>query len=265
MKKRILSAIIIILLVVPLVLAGGKVFAISVGLLAMLALKEFIDLKKSHTKIPGGLILFSVIMLVILVFFEYEGQGLSYGISHRFLILLLLGYLVPTLFHSKERQYETKDAFYLFGIVIFLGVAFNSLIILRMMNLYLLGYLILIPIFTDTFAYIVGSLIGKRKIAPLISPNKTVEGSIAGTLVGTIIGSIYYYYFIAMDSIIFIIILSLILSIAGQFGDLLFSKIKRENDIKDFSNLIPGHGGVLDRLDSFIFTLLVYVLFLRFF
>lgn len=264
MKKRVLSAIALVLIAVPILLAGGKVFSIAVGLLSVLALKEFLDLPKSHHKIPNGLILFSMVVLVLLVFYEYEGHAFSYGVSQRFLILLFLGFLFPAMFHFKKGEYQTQDAFYLFGIVVFLGLCFNSLIMIRERSLPLLGYLIFVPMITDVFAFLIGSWIGKRKIAPYISPNKTLAGSVSGTLIATILASIYYFYFVSMDDPILILSISFLLSIAAQFGDLLFSKIKRENDIKDYSNLIPGHGGILDRCDSFFIVLLVYVLFLKF-
>ena len=126
-------------------------------------------------------------------------------------------------------------------------------------------YLFLIPVCTDVFAYLIGSLFGKRKVAPNISPKKTLEGYIGGCVLGTILPSIYYYYFISNMNIIVLVVLTFIISIMGCIGDLLFSKIKRENGIKDFSNLIPGHGGILDRLDSFIFGILTYVLILMFY
>ncbi len=264
MQKRIISAIFMILLVVPIIYAGKKVFSIAVGLLAVLSLKELIDLKNSHHKIPSGLILYSVLMLVILVFYEYQGHAFSYGISQRLLILMLIGYLLPTLIVNKENTYLTSDAMYLFGSVIFLGITFNSLILIRKSSLLVLIYLILIPIITDTFAYLIGSLIGKKKLAPKISPHKTIEGFIGGLLCATIIGGIYYYFTISSKNFYVPFFMSLILSLFGQIGDLIFSKIKRENDIKDFSNLIPGHGGVLDRIDSFIIVLLVYIIMIKF-
>ena len=262
MKKRVLSAIVMLLIAVPIILAGGEVFSLGVALLAILALKEILDLKNSHNKIPSALALFSVLALIAIIFYEYRGSFVSYGISHRLLIVILMCYLLPTLFISKDK-YETKDAFYLFGVLIYLGMTFHSMIVIRTDNIYLFGYLLLIPIVTDTIALIIGSLIGKRKIAPTISPLKTVAGSISGSAFATVICSCYYYLFVSQSNLLVTILLSLILSIVGQLGDLVFSKIKRENDIKDFSKLIPGHGGILDRIDSFLFVILIYFVFLK--
>ena len=112
---------------------------------------------------------------------------------------------------------------------------------------------------TDIFAYLIGSLIGSHKFSK-ISPNKSIEGSIAGSLCATIIGTFYYLAVIDGSHVLNIIILTLIISLVSQMGDIFFSKIKRENGIKDFSKVIVGHGGILDRLDSLIFAILVYII-----
>lgn len=131
------------------------------------------------------------------------------------------------------------------------------------MNPALLVYLLLVTIFTDTYAYFTGKLIGKNKLLEVISPNKTWEGSIGGTLVGTIIGVLFYQTVINPEvSLIPLIVITFLLSVIGQLGDLFFSAIKRYYNKKDFSNIMPGHGGILDRLDSIIFVMLAFSLFI---
>ena len=117
-----------------------------------------------------------------------------------------------------------------------------------------------ITICSDTFAYFTGRLFGKHKMIPSISPNKTWEGAFGGTLVAVVLGTIFYYYFISKMSIPLIIAKTLLLTIISQFGDLTFSAIKRHAKIKDFSNIMPGHGGILDRLDSLILIMIAYML-----
>ena len=110
---------------------------------------------------------------------------------------------------------------------------------------------------TDIFAYIVGRKIGKHKFSK-ISPKKSIEGCIAGTI-GAVILSLIYTFCInkfmgfLIAPYLHIVIASIVLSVIGQFGDFAASSVKRFNEIKDFSNLIPGHGGLLDRIDSLIF------------
>ncbi|AXK51271.1 phosphatidate cytidylyltransferase [Spiroplasma alleghenense] len=135
----------------------------------------------------------------------------------------------------------------------------------------------MIIILTDTFAYLGGMKFGKTKLAPSISPKKTWEGATIGFVVAFIIGALYalMFYFVEPirdfapltitmqqnGSTVYIVFsyigLSAVFSIIGQFGDLLFSWIKRKVDVKDYSRIIPGHGGVLDRLDSFTFAFFV--------
>lgn len=264
MKKRILSAIVLTAILVPLVVAGGKPFLITIGVLAIISLKEIIDLPKSHSKIPNGIVLLAMITLLLLIFYEYEITAPFGGPSTMTLALMSLTFLLPTMLQYKKGEYETKDAFYLIGVLLFLSTAFHSVIVLRAENINLLVYLLLIAICTDIFAYFIGSFFGKRKIFPNISPNKTYAGCIGGAILGTIIPVLFYYFVISKEQIVGILIITFLLTIVTELGDLLFSKIKRENGIKDFSDLIPGHGGILDRFDSFIFVALAYMILIRF-
>ena len=130
---------------------------------------------------------------------------------------------------------------------------------LRLERLGLAIYLVLIPIITDSFAYITGNLIGRHKLIEKISPNKTVEGAIGGFVAASIFCTIFYVVVINHHTNIVIALLStMFLSIISQLGDLVFSSIKRYFNIKDFSKLIPGHGGILDRIDSLIFVIIGY-------
>ena len=109
----------------------------------------------------------------------------------------------------------------------------------------------------DTFAYFSGCLFGKHKLIPSVSPNKTVEGSI-GAIVGAVVmfflyGFILSYFFDYSVNYLLLLFLSLLCGVVSQFGDLAASVIKRETGKKDFGNLIPGHGGIVDRIDSLIF------------
>ena len=109
---------------------------------------------------------------------------------------------------------------------------------------------------TDIFAYVFGKKIGKHKFSK-ISPKKTVEGCIGGTIGAVVLALIYAYFVNAYSSInipyVYITGMTIVLSLVGQIGDFAASSIKRFVDIKDYSNLIPGHGGMLDRIDSLIF------------
>lgn len=131
----------------------------------------------------------------------------------------------------------------------------------------LIWYVFLGAFASDTFAFLIGSKFGKTKLCPNISPNKTVEGSLGG-IIGVVIAYILLnlisskYFGIEINYVI-LIIAGIIAGIAGQFGDLSASAIKRFCKIKDFGNLIPGHGGILDRFDSVLFVAPIIYLFLK--
>ena len=262
MKTRIISAIVAGAILIPIIILGGKFFAIGMGVLALLGYRELLNLKENAREIPIFIKLIGMILMLLLVFSEFDGLNIIYGLSYKALALVLLALYIPTLFY-KNNVYTTREAFYLTGIVLLLGLVFNSFILIRSISVYLLTYLIIVCAVTDAFAMFTGMLIGRHKLCPKISPKKTIEGSIGGTLIGSAVGVIFYINLVG-DYSIKLILFTLLLSVIGQLGDLFFSKIKRENNIKDFSNIMPGHGGVLDRIDSLCFAALTYLVIISY-
>lgn len=114
--------------------------------------------------------------------------------------------------------------------------------------------LLFISFFSDTFAYFGGRFFGRRPLAPLISPKKTIEGGLTGLVAGTIVGFFCFKFFNIGESLIFMVMISLVASFFSQVGDLFESMIKRCHGIKDSGTVMPGHGGILDRIDSVLFT-----------
>ena len=144
-------------------------------------------------------------------------------------------------------------------ITAYVVAAFSSLSVVRLIEnvgIYCLGLVLVTAWITDTFAYVVGSLIGKHKLIPEISPKKTVEGSIGG-IVFSMIGTMLYGLLISLftditPNYIVLAIAGLILSVISQVGDLIASLIKREHNVKDYGSILPGHGGIMDRFDSIL-------------
>lgn len=131
-------------------------------------------------------------------------------------------------------------------------------------GLFLILFVMFCAWLTDTFAYFAGSFLGKHKLCPKISPKKTVEGAVGGVIGGVLSAVILYAVF---ENFVFddphrryveVVLLSAVLSAAGMCGDLTFSVLKRNCGVKDFSNLVPGHGGIMDRFDSEVFVLLSF-------
>ena len=135
-----------------------------------------------------------------------------------------------------------------------------------------ISFAIFLPVFSDTFAYLVGSTLGKRKLCPSISPKKTVAGAIGGLLGSVLCAVTFFLLFdlyavipvgyvtfsdsVAVRAVVFVV-LGIVGGVLAEIGDLAASRIKRTMNIKDFGNIFPSHGGVLDRLDSIMFTLVM--------
>jgi len=263
MKTRIISAIILLIICVPLILMGGFAFNLAVYAISMFALKEFIDIKGTRKPVPHFIQFISYIFMTLLVLVDVASVSTAYSLDYRVLAALFISYLIPVVIYHDYKKYSIKDAFYMIGGVLFLGISMALLIMLRESGLRMFVFLFTITITTDIFAYVSGSLIGKNKLLPEVSPKKTWEGLIIGSLMGIFVSTLYYHTCIDPEfSVLALIFITTFLTLIGQFGDLVFSAIKRCFGKKDFSNLIPGHGGILDRLDSIIFVLLGFTFFM---
>lgn len=252
MKKRVISAIVVLAIFIPLVIVGGMYFKIAACIVSVLGMKEFLNLpSKSKRPLYVDVIFYA---LTILLTFVSKNREVYYVIS--FLIPML-----AVIYCNDNKKYNADDAFKLISNVLLVGTFFHELVVIRESNILIFIYLFLITILTDTYAQLGGMLIGKHKLAPLISPNKTWEGSIVGGVFGTLCAATFYYVAINSSVNVFLLlIITLLLSCLGQLGDLFFSAVKRNHKVKDFSNIMPGHGGVLDRLDSIIFVVIGYIL-----
>lgn len=266
MKTRIISAVVALAIIVPIITYGGIAFDIGVLIIGMLALKEFLDIKSTRKKIPIFVSLIAYIFMVLIILMGIKTENTTVSFDYRILSSLFMAFLIPTVFYHERVTYSVTDAFYLIGGILFISISVSLFAFVRKMGIETFAFILIIPMITDTFAYIGGNLIGKDKLIESISPNKTIQGMIIGTLMGTFIGSMYYHTIVdpTFDKVKLVLICAF-LSLLGQFGDLVFSAIKRYFGKKDFSNLIPGHGGILDRLDSIIFTLLGFIIFISIF
>ena len=233
MKTRIISALVMTLLFVPLLFIGGEYFKIVVSLLGIFATRELLNSKGKNM-----LNIFKVIAYIFTFIIIYFTNGL---LDYRFIMLFLLIMLVIPLF-SKEKEFNVEDAFFLISAVLLTSLPLRYFLNIRSERLGLAIYLVLIPIITDSFAYITGSLVGKHKLIERISPKKTVEGAIGGFVAASIFCTMFYMVVInTRANMVVILLATMFLSIVSQLGDLVFSSIKRYFNIKDFSKLIPGH------------------------
>lgn len=215
-------------------------------------IKHFIQAGKAHPIDWMGYIAAASISTIHIVpiNFALKMIGLLFAIS----ILILFAYVIAT--NGKSTIQDIAITFLgIFYVVIF--IMFISIIRENLPNGKLLIWFVFFSAWgTDIFAYLIGKHFGKRHFTE-ISPNKTIEGCVAGTIGAVIMVSIYAVVcniaFKTQMNYICVAIIGLLLSLVGQIGDLAASTIKRYNGIKDFSHLIPGHGGMLDRIDSILF------------
>lgn len=264
MTKRVVSAIVMVLIFVPFLIMGGIPFTILMAVLGVLGLYELLkirgDVKK---KFPVVMRLLAYLMVIFLIVNNANSIDLQYDLDYRLVSLIIFLFLAPMVFINNSKKYNLNDALFLVGSVVFIGLSFNLLTVIRNFNIAYIIYLFLITTMTDTFALFTGMFIGKHKLAPEISPKKTIEGAVGGAIMGTLIATAFYTTVISSSvPLVFLLLITLVLTVVGQIGDLAFSAIKRYYGQKDFSDLIPGHGGILDRFDSLVFVVLAFILVL---
>ena len=220
MKERTISAIIMALILVPVFYIGGTVFDIAIFIISLLALKEFLDMKETKKKLPMFVKFTSYIFMILLVGTNMIKETITLEMDFRVLSALFITFLIPTVLYHDKEKYNINDAFYLIGGIFFLSLSMILMVAVRNVRLALILYLLIITILTDTFAYLTGLLIGKHKMIESISPKKTWEGSFGGTLAGVITSTIFYLTVInPNENVLKITLISLFLSILGQFGD----------------------------------------------
>ena len=263
MKQRIISAIIALIIVIPIIIIGSYAYYVGVGICSIIGYYEMLKVRQREKKIDLSVRIITLVSYLCIVLSAWNKT--NYNIDYRLFILnLFVCYLPLIVFNTKD--YDAEDALVLFAVTTFLGIGFNYLIVIRNSNILYLLYVMLATFMSDTFAHFWGTKIGKHKLAPQISPNKTVEGMIGGVLFGTFISGMFFITFINNSANAFLVfVISCALSIVAEFGDLVFSSIKRKYGVKDYGNIMPGHGGVLDRLDSLFFALLAFAFLVSFF
>ncbi len=253
MKQRVITAVIALIIFLPLLYLGGLPFDILVTLMGIVAMSEFLIMKKkllvSFEAIVSFLLMLSILLPVFWAGFWTQD---TLGGSFYLLALVLLVYTVI----SKNR-FSFDDAGVLLLGGLYAGLGFRFMMLARAESLWMMLYALLIVWVTDSGAYLIGRKIGKNKLEPHISPNKTWEGSIGGSLSAVVIVGAYLYFVQAAFPYSFstMLLWTLVFSVGGQLGDLIESAFKRHYGVKDSGKILPGHGGILDRFDSLLFVL----------
>lgn len=250
MKERIIGSFFVVLITLIILIPGNAVSAFILEVISLVGLFEFFrvfGLEKTRLSIVAYL------GTMIYYVFMYLGK-----IQFVFPIVLAEFMLLLTIYVFAFPKYKDKDIFKIFFGFVYITVLFSYVYRVRSMKAgLLLSFFILISSWgNDVFAYLVGSAIGKHKFSPNVSPNKSVEGFVGGIIGAAVIG--YAYAFLLKGRIpfnaLYCALIAALGAIPAVIGDLAASAIKRDNGIKDYSHLIPGHGGIIDRVDSVIFT-----------
>ncbi|MBR1883893.1 MAG: phosphatidate cytidylyltransferase [Clostridia bacterium] len=267
MKKRIISSAIIVLVTALFIIYSNKILdSLIVFALSLAGIYEYNKAFKSAGYRPISFIGYVACSATFLVG-ESVPEETKMMILKCILPILLIGSFVYIILIKLKRNI-VDVAITIFSLLyIPFMFSFIKLILFLEGGRFFLAYVIVVAFVGDAFAYMVGRTIGKHKLCPEISPNKTVEGSLGSivgvTLAGVIMTTIGNFYLGMSLNIWSMLLAGFVAGVAGQFGDLAASAIKRFCNVKDFGNLIPGHGGILDRFDSILFIAPIMYIFLK--
>lgn len=253
MKQRIITGLLITSIVLPTFLYGGLPFNLVVFFFIAFGLYEVYAVKKDQWPLWIYLLLICIVLLLATANLENLYLGSLSLIMGLFLLTVLFDWISP------------MDISYLFTLLILMSGALRSVFYTVSFGRIELVYVLFVTYITDSGAYFAGYLFGKHKLNERISPKKTIEGAIGGWLVASILGIAYAWLWIKVLPFNLMIVSSLILPIVSQLGDLAFSSLKRYFGIKDFGTIFPAHGGVLDRIDSLLFSLVTFYILLTMF
>lgn len=260
MKTRVISAAVMIPIVILAIIFGGVVFESLVLVLSLAGVFEMTNaLKKAQINTLWVLNYIYAVVASVAVYFGSDGF-----LFKSFVLFAVIACSICVIVPKFDVKSAISTVFVMFYPTVMLAL-------ISVTEQYGWMYIvagILASVITDTAAYFTGKAFGKKKLCPEISPNKTVAGAVGGAFATLVLLSVYGILCvvfmngsIGVSQTLSWIILSALCGIFAQFGDLFASLVKRFCGIKDYSNLIPGHGGILDRTDSVVFTVLLVYLF----
>lgn len=265
MKQRVISGAVLVVILAITLYFGGIVTCGLMALVSLVGNMELLRVYGVNKKTPGIVCYLATVLYYIAIYLDRMDIIVPMMVIYLLVMLAVYVLTFPT-YSDKQIMAAFMDFFYV-------SVMLSFVYLIRNMEH---GLVLVLLIFVsswinDTCAYFVGRALGKHKMAPVLSPKKSIEGLIGGIVGAGVFGAVFGILFDKyVDTMNYAPLLFAVVSAVGALpaviGDLAASAIKRNNDIKDYGKLIPGHGGILDRFDSIIFTapiiyyLLVYLL-----
>lgn len=251
-KQRAISAVILVIIAAITLYFGGALTCLVMCAVSLIGVMELLRIYGLNKKGLGYAAYGATFFYYALLYFDL----------HQFILPLFAVYMLVILaiYVLTYPNYKDKEIMAAFFAFVYVGVMLSYVYLIRDMKH---GLILVLLIFVsswgnDTCAYLVGRAIGKHKMSPILSPKKSIEGLIGGIvgagILGVVFGLIYNHFMQVAHSVWIFALIGAVCALPAVIGDLAASAIKRNNDIKDYGKLIPGHGGILDRFDSIIFT-----------
>ena len=251
-KTRLISGIVLVIIALVTIISGGPILFGTLMLISLIGLNELYKVVKIDKTMLGFSGYVATIIYYLLLFFEVKYDHMLFVIAVLIDMMAIYVFTFP--------KYVSEQAVTGFFGVFYVSVMLSFIYHTRVMEegLFLVALVFLCSWGCDTCAYCVGVLIGKHKMAPKLSPKKSVEGAIGGLAGAALLGMLYALAINrwggASASPASYALICFVGGMISMVGDLAASAIKRNHEIKDYGTLIPGHGGILDRFDSVIFT-----------
>ncbi|WP_019242275.1 MULTISPECIES: phosphatidate cytidylyltransferase [Bacillus] len=252
MKQRIITAVIAAAVFLPIVVYGNFPFVILMFLMATIGLHELFKMHKISAISPSSIIGFLMLwILLIPTVYSSILEDFSITKTTTFMIgaVLLLIYTV-----TSKNRFTFDDVGFVLISVLYVAMGFYYIMETRADGLFYVFFVLFTLWATDSGAYFIGRAIGKNKLWPEISPNKTIEGALGGVCAALLVALLFSIFTSIDENLVKLLLMSVVIAIFGQLGDLVQSAFKRHYGVKDSGNLLPGHGGILDRTDSWLFV-----------
>ena len=251
-KTRLISGIILMAAMLAFVITGGNVLLAGTAFLSVVGCMEFMRMAKIHKSPLAVLGYASVVLLYVLLFIDKMDKLVPLCV---FFLLAIMSVYV-----AAFPKYKVEQVLYLFFGFFYTGLMISYIYQVRMLpgGAFSVWLIFIAAWGSDVFAYCAGMLFGKHKAFPVLSPKKTWEGCVGGVVGAVVIAVVYGMlmnsFFDQSFSLFSYALVCACGAVISQMGDLAASAMKRNNEIKDYGKLIPGHGGVIDRYDSVIFV-----------